>query len=150
MTMERIQDGQQVARELKQDPQLWAAIGGEGQDLDFPSGDDFIYLRFANGERLLGYVIFHRAGDKVWKGHANFLSNSWGKRGRRRTAKAGAQAFSWLFDNTDAEFILGEIPNQFPQVQQYAVRLGMRPLLRDDTQATFQIGRDEWASLTTY
>lgn len=150
MQMERIEDGQQVAQEIKQDPQLWAAIGGADSDIEFPSGEDYVYLRFTRNDDLVGYVILHKVGDKVWKGHANFRAKYWGKRGRKYTLRAGSMAFTWLFENTDASFILGEIPHGFPQVQQYAIRLGMRPTLSTDTDMTFQTERNEWASLTTY
>jgi len=141
----------EAATVIAQHEDLWRAMGGtEDQNVEFPEGDEFKYLECRQGNLLIGYVILHRVGERVWKAHAAFLPKHWGKKGRRLTKKAGTEAFNWAFANTDASFLLGEVPHDFPQVQHYAIRLGMRPTLRDDHQITFQVGRDEWASLTTY
>lgn len=115
----------ELVRHILSDPILNSRVTQDGDVSMFDPANqpDLIYL-LATGDdgEAVGFYCLHVVNSPIcYQIHANMLTKYWG------TGLHGysAQAFKWMFDNTNAEKIIAFCPNIYPEVKQHAAKAGM-------------------------
>jgi len=140
LTLRRTFDASEVRALLTSDERLLAALGAESPDdvPEMPMATDHYYLVAERYGIPVGLFVFHPRAKGVYQGHANVLSAWWG---HPITAPAGNAAISWMFEHTDAHRIVARVPHECPQVQNYALRIGMREVASDSIDKYYEISK---------
>lgn len=136
MEITRTFDVTTVRTLLAYDDEVAEALGKS----DVPSTSEHYYLVCAEGEEQLGLFVFHPKSRVTYQGHANMRQSVWGKRDVTETA--GKKAIAWIFEHSPCERVIARVPHEYPQVQDFATRIGMREIAADKADRYYEIGKD--------
>ena len=104
------------------EPHVWQAnkddYSLETANFKLPYG---IYILAYDDEELLGVYQLEAQTNICMKVHASYLPIAWGTRSKIASRKF----YEWLFDNTQAQIILGFIPSHNVKMLAHAKKIGM-------------------------
>jgi len=114
-------------RELCLDPSIFPYISddftADASTWKPIESDQVVYLLARDAEGLCGFGIFLPDTWACWKAHVGFLPRSYGS----VAFTAFKEMVDWMWTNTKAERIVGEIVQQNRRAIQFVTRVGFRP-----------------------
>lgn len=126
MKFERTRDWQLV-RQIATHPKIWPQItydGAPNPDEAFRDPGEQVWCVIARDEEeLLGMYVCVEQNPCCWDAHIYMLPQAWGDRARTATK----EFFDWMFAATQAQRIIGSIPDYSRFGVAFALHCGMVP-----------------------
>lgn len=125
----------ELARQVLTDPRIYPFISDDSsprRDEYRPiESDAVIYLAcYDRGDALdefLGLFLFAPVSGVCVEVHTCLLPNAWGA----RAAAAAIAASRWIWEHTETERIITQVPEDNPLARRFALKAGMRPYGRN-------------------
>jgi len=127
MTLERTTDYQEIAH-IIHDPDVFDAItddgsAAQGTALAPPADPRIVYLRASWNGVDFGLFVFVPLSSVLYQGHVWLLPEA-----RGQAFRLGRAAIAWMWANTAAARIRGEVPGWNWRAIRYAKQVGMRQI----------------------
>ena len=122
ITVERSHDYAAI-RALLQHPRVFPHISDDftGQVWEVPKNDLIVYLLASDGDGPFGFGIFIPRTNIIFEGHIAFLPRSYGA----QAARAFKEILAWMWANTAARRIVGELVRSNTLALRFVRRAGM-------------------------
>ena len=84
-------------------------------------GEHVWFILVWDEAELLGLFLFHSQNTATWEVHTCLLPKAWGKRAR----KAAEEMLKWVWEETDWQRIVTNVPDNNRLALSYALKVGM-------------------------
>lgn len=119
-----ISDADLIIRSITH-PRVWPSISDDSspdrEDFVPVISDGIIYLGMYAADEYCGLFMLHPHNSICWEVHTCLLPNAWG-----RASIFTAECLEWIFENTQCQRLITNIPDGNPLAKRLALASGMQ------------------------